>query len=653
MRGNRFELPIRWRRADDEKVENRGERAQIEQKGVLSLLVVGGGRRRASERKGTEVSGRVGPFGDGGWYSAFSFGGIIYLRRLFPQSALIAFLLPLGLWLTLVASAQRKLEPRAAAAGFVALAVSSLTYLAVGFGLMFGGVGILGSGQRQFSELSAYFALPVDGGVWAIAGLKGFFLEGVTHGKGLFVAWLPLAQACATLAAVSLWRRHSLLAIGVAAALATLAFSVAGMATWGGGIGATLATQLRLGHGPVDFGGLGIAGVIAGTFALLASRRTAGQARELPESPHPFRAAIGIGLAIIGAASVLAANPLTPTPEAAGPDYAIVIVTAAGVACLASLGYSVFVSKRPSIETVTASVMAALIAVSSGAMSLPIWAAGLLGLASALSVIGGGFLWNGKIDGADTGPGVPRLLIPAALGLLTAGIAATGVYGAGVNGIGADAYLGTRGLGLSGLIGAAGGIADPGQVTAQLAMLLLCVGVAVVLGVPLRLFTASEDVTQPETAAAAAEVSVEAVAQASAPEAPIDVSHEPVPVEADEPPPVVARPLAPVFAGAPETLRAAAAPATPPTPPAPPPKTVQSAATPTTPAAQTPPPTPVIRAPNLLERLRGSRPVEKPKPIGQARRVAYPVRVGGRRLILRAMPPENKPPEEAKDADQP
>ncbi len=588
MRGDRFKLPIRWRRADDKIVENRGERAQIEQERILGLLVVGGGRRCAAEGKGTGVCGRFGPLGGGGWNSAFSFGGIIYFRRLFPQSALISFLLPLGLWLTLVASARRTLEPRAAAAGLIALAVSSLVYLAIGFGVMFGGVGTLG-GQRQFAELSAYFALPVDGSVWAMAGLKGFFLEGVTNGKALFVAFLPLAQACAILVAVPLWRRYRLLAIGVAAGLATLAFSVVGMATWGGGIGAALATQLRLGHGPIDFGGLGIAGVIAGIFALLTARRGAGQARALPESPHPLRAATGVSLAFIGAASVLAANPLAALPQAAMADYAIVIVAAASVACLSSLAYSVFVSRRPSIESVTASVLAALIAVSAGAMSLPIWAAALLGLIAALSVIGGGFVWNGNIDGADTGLGVPRMLIPAALGLLLAGIAATGMYCAGLNGVGADAYLGTRGLGVSGLIGSAGGIADPGQATAQIALLVMCAGVAVVFGLPLRLFTVIEVAIESVAEPVGVDTPVEIHLPARAIDAPVASAGEPRPEGAVAARPAVTPLPVPVFATAPDPIIASAIPVSLPTQPSSPPTTAR-------------PPTlePAIRAPNLL-----------------------------------------------------
>ncbi len=78
MRGNRVELPVRGRGADDKVVEYGGERAQIKQEGVFGLLVIGGGRRGATESKGTGVCGRLGPSGDGGWNSAFSFGGIIY-----------------------------------------------------------------------------------------------------------------------------------------------------------------------------------------------------------------------------------------------------------------------------------------------------------------------------------------------------------------------------------------------------------------------------------------------------------------------------------------------------------------------------------------------------------------------------------------------
>lgn len=571
---------------------------------------------------------------------------------MFPQSALIAFLLPLGLWLTLVSSAHRTLEARAAAAGLIALTVSALVYLAVGFGIMFGGVGVLG-GQPQYAELSAFFALPVEGGIWAITGLKGFFLEGVSSGRSLFAAWLPLAQACAVLVAVPLWRRYPPLAIAVSAALATLAFSVVGMAIWGGGAGAALATQLRLGHGPVDFGGLGIAGMIGGIFSLLATRRRAGAVPALPESPHPLRLALGFGLACIGAASALGANPLIALAQAATADYAIVIISATAAACLASLGYALFVSKRPSIETVTASMLAALIAVSAGAMSLPVWAAITLGLVSALSVIAGGYVWNSRVDTDRASLGVPNMLMPAALGLLTAGIAATGVYGAGLNGIGPDSYLGTRGLGVSGLIGGAGGIADPGQVTAQLASLILSAGVAAAFGLPLRLLANTSAVTETAADAVAPEAAIETPLETGAQGAPRDIITEIPPLDSEPAISVSAPPLAPIVAAVPEPVLAPSAPILQSPAPEAPPKAAASADPPTTTPARAPARESAARGPNLLDRLRGNRPVEKPKPVGQARRVAYPVRVGGRRLILRAMPPENKPAEEAKDADQP
>jgi Amt family ammonium transporter len=570
----------------------------------------------------------------------------------FPQSALIAFLLPLGLWLTLVSSAHRTLEARAAAAGLIALTVSALVYLAAGFGIMFGGVGVLG-GQRQFAELGAFFGLPVEGGTWAITGLKGFFLEGVSSGRALFVAWLPLAQACAVLVAVPLWRRYPPLAIVVSAALATLAFSVVGMAVWGGGSGAALATQLRLGHGPVDFGGLSIAGTIGGMFSLLATRRRAGAVPTLPESPHPLRLALGFGLACIGAASALASNPLIALAQAATADYAIVIISATAAAGLSSLGYALFVSKRPSIETVTASMLAALIAVSAGAMALPVWAAIMLGLASALSVIAGGYVWNRRVDTDRASLGVPYMLIPAAFGLLTAGIAATGVYGAGLNGIGAESYLGTRGLGVAGLIGGPGGIADPGQVTAQLAILILCAGVAAAFGLPLRVFANTHVAIETEPEAVAPEASREILLDAGAQGASRDVNSKLQPLDIEPAIAASAPTLVPVVAATPEPVQAPAVPILQTPALEAPPKSTASAEPPTSTPVRAPTREPAARGPNLLDRLRGNRPVEKPKPVGQARRVAYPVRVGGRRLILRAMPPENKPAEAAKDADQP
>ena len=245
------------------------------------------------------------------------------------------------------------------------------------------------------------------------------------------------------------------------------------------------------------------------------------------------------------------------------------------------------------------------------------------------------------------------MLIPAALGLLTAGIAATGVYGAGLNGIGPESYLGTRGLGVSGLMGGAGGIADPGQVTAQLAILIVCAGVAAAFGLPLRLFANASAVIETEAEAVAPDASIEIPLEIGAQDAPRNVITELPPLDIEPAISVSAPPLAPVVAAAPEPVHAPSVPINQTPASTALPKAVASADPPAATPARAPARESAARGPNLLDRLRGNRPVEKPKPVGQARRVAYPVRVGGRRLILRAMPPENKPAEEAKDADQP
>ncbi len=555
------------------------------------------------------------------------------------QAGILVFLLPIGLLLVALASAPRESETRAGAAGLVAIAVSSLVFVAFGFALMFGGFGAL-SGRTEFAELTGYYAIPSSNGAFALAGLKGLFLEGVTGGFALFLAFLPMAQACAVLVMATLWQRASLAVIAVAAALCTLAYSFLGMAVWGGGFGLTLASAFRLGHGPVDLGGLGLAGLIAGAFSLVSSDRlrVTGPVT-LAHSPHPLRAAAGAALAIIGAIGFVASNPIVATGSPAQGALAAVLFTSAGVAGVVSLAYSVFVSGKPALDVAAGAVVGSLIAVSPGAMTLPVWAAAGLGLVAAISVIVGGYAWRRMAGGRPGGQGVPGFLVPAVIGFLAVGFVANGRFGAGLNGVGADSYLGARDVGIIGILGGPNGLSDPGQLTAQCVIALLATGVACLAGFPMRLMTREYARAEANPIAIAVSPPIQdqpARVMELAPDTVIDSStigladSAPValhPEPADEPP-------ASVSVGPSERVRSELSGLTPPKGEVPPSVTAK------------PGPSAAPSSPSLLERLRRGRSAP-PQPAGQARRVAYPVRVGGRRIILRAIPPETPPSETA------
>ena len=59
--------------------------------------------------------------------------------------------------------------------------------------------------------------------------------------------------------------------------------------------------------------------------------------------------------------------------------------------------------------------------------------------------------------------------MPGLLGALAVGIVADGQWGAGWNGVGAKEYLAVTGQGVTGRMAAPELVADPGQLTAQLA----------------------------------------------------------------------------------------------------------------------------------------------------------------------------------------
>jgi len=561
-----------------------------------------------------------------------------------PQATLIEFLLPLGLWLTLTAAAPRRLEGRAALAGLLALATATLCMVAAGFALMLGG-------SAPTRGLDASLAITVNGTRWAFAGWKGFGLVGILDALPGLIWALPLAQAAAMLAAGWAWRSSSLVRIMVLSALVVLAFALTGMWMWGGGLGTTLGHVFRLGHGPIDFGGLGVVGLIAGAASVAAARRVEPDANRdrLTESPNPLRAMTGGLLVVIGAAA------LQPGLDgAAWATYLTNLLMAALIAAVVAAGYATFTTRRTALDRAAAAAVAAAIMVSPGAGGLPTGVCAGLGVVAGLLVIVGEFVLARAASG-DSGQGVAavtRGVLPALIGFAAAGFFADGSLGAGWNAIGVQSYLNIAGMGV---LGALAG--DTGQLTAQLAFVGLAGVTAVVLGLPVRGLApvalpalADAEAWSPEAEAATREAwaSDEAPDLAVAAEEPnSDIAAEPEPVFAPRSANLGVEPTG----GLSKPAQAGSDPEEPPQPtevapmPAPPPlqraRPEQRPVEPPTPPGAVPPQR--AHEPTLLERLRLSRQA-RPKPAGQARRVAYPVRVGGRRVVMRAIPRDEEPP---------
>ena len=112
---------------------------------------------------------------------------------------LLPFLLPLGIWLAQSTATPRAQESRLAASGLVAIIVSFLAYLTLGFGFMFGGVGTVTSIPDPAQSVS-YFTLPVADQTWGILGLRGFLLYSVPPAAlDLFISFAPLVATVAVM----------------------------------------------------------------------------------------------------------------------------------------------------------------------------------------------------------------------------------------------------------------------------------------------------------------------------------------------------------------------------------------------------------------------------------------------------------------------
>lgn len=529
-----------------------------------------------------------------------------------PAAVGLGFLLPIGLWLMMTSAADRGEEGRAASAGFLAVAVSTVAFAGIGFALMFGGVGVT-RGIEDYRALSAYAALPAAGVNWGIAGMSGFGLAGVGQAElSLFLAYLPLAHCAALIAAGACYRHASWLRQAlIGAAIGGLALPLPGFWLWGGGWLAGIGLALGFGHGALDLGGLGLAGLaggaVAGVWLMTGPRRPLSAAARLPAASLPMRAFAGAPLVLIGAVSLAAANPLfMPYVAQAGDAQAVNTFVAAATAALSAQAYAVFVSRRPDALLSARAALAATIALSAGAALVTPAIAGAAGLLLGVAWPIIHFVVTERLLWSDDEGIVATVLVPAAVGMLLPGLFATGAAGAGLNGVGALTYLGVTGLGVVGVV-APVGVPDTGQFTAQALAIpgaIACAGAFALAAIlPFR------------RGAPAATVSAERAINAEA-----RTAEEALPSEV---PPASLRQAEPPRETEPER-----------------PAQAQPRSIPAVPRVLGP-------AEGVIARLRRmSAERQRPPVPQQARKVAYPSRVAGKRLFARPMAePPVKPDE--------
>lgn len=534
---------------------------------------------------------------------------------------LLGFLLPLGVWLILSSAASKSRENRNAVTGLLAFAVSTLVFLAVGFAFMFGGVG-QATNLPAFSQLVTYYSIPIDSQLWGIVGLKGYFLADVVEPAAitLFIVYLPLVVTAALLLCNTLTAHTSLIWQGVATLLISGFFvPVLGFWMWGGGWLGALGINLSLGHGAVDIGGLTTISLIsagAATAWLLASpRRQQNTPILLPDHRQPLRAFSGVFALLIGSAAFVSANPLYTFGADAGSSALLSVLLASASAIIVVYAYTIFVARQPDISIATRGALAACIAVACGSIVLPIVVSIALGVLCGVAVIAGLIIAGNYQRWRDETSVLGTLLIPALLGFVATGLFANGAYGQGWNSIGAADYLGVPNLGIVGAAAPGGLPADPGQLSAQLVTAGVVLVVSTVLFLPFALLFPRTDYSLQDnlTTASAEHTATESTSASQPTDLLTAVNAQPLSIR-DADVQVIVQINGPDL-----------------------PVVTDSVAT--TLAETNPPNLSTPARLSLLDRLRQARKARtEPEAPTQARHVAYPNRIGGRRFAIRTAP---------------
>ena len=413
------------------------------------------------------------------------------------QAAYLGLLAPLALILLAVGATPPSEAKEVMGTAFTALVVGLMAYVACGFALQFGGLGL----QVNWPGLSGLVAewTPLDPALglgWGVIGLQGFFLGGsaaTPDGYALAAVHLPTVAVAVLIPTLALARRVGRgVLLGAAAVVGGVLYPVVGNWVWGGGWLALLGANAGLGHGFVDLGGsatLHLLGASAALAGILIIGRNGFAPRpdepiELPPAHFPLFVLMGALLAPAGWLGLVLANPLL-TPDVAPGLVAVNLVLAAAGGSLPGLLYAWLATGRVDSQLAARGQIAGLAAAGASCGFVPPVAALTAGLlaGAALPVllywVEQGLRWH------DPNATLATHGAPGLLGVLWLALFADGRWGVGWNGV--PSRFGLLQQGVAGLFVAPGYASDiPGQLWAQLAGLAGVLALA--LGVPLLVF---------------------------------------------------------------------------------------------------------------------------------------------------------------------
>ncbi|MCX6029766.1 MAG: hypothetical protein NT169_10750 [Chloroflexi bacterium] len=404
------------------------------------------------------------------------------------STASLALLIPFGYALIAASGLPAERMRHAAISLFAALGLAAFGYVATGFALQFGGVGLTHNLPGLDELIWEWSVLgPTWGTGWGMVGLTGWGLTGPAATSGayaLVLANLPWVITAALIPVITLRGRIPAVAVALLGLLTgAVLYPLVGNWIWGGGWLANLGSNLGQGHGLVDAGGAGLVHLLGASAALAgllvfavrkSSDETPGepipfdsaQDKPLPRLYHPLFNLLGAMLLLIGGLAWITANPLLDGLDPARLALNWVLAAAAGA--LLPLAYTWLVAGRPDSLMAARGLTAGTIAIAAGVAFVPMWAALAIGAAAGFLTPFAVYVVDHILRIDDRVASLTVHGLGGLLGLLAVGLFADGSAGLGWNGIGPDIYMGVARQGVTGLLAAAGFQPDwPGQMQAQ------------------------------------------------------------------------------------------------------------------------------------------------------------------------------------------
>lgn len=331
------------------------------------------------------------------------------------------------------------------AMNFMVYGIGMIGFWIMGYALMFGGVGALGT-LGGTPLMDSEFSITLFGKTFGLFGYKGFFLGSGTYDVAIFAMFLfqmvfmDTAATIPTGAMAERWKFLPFVIFGFFISMVT--YPIFGNWVWGGGWLSQLGVNFGLGHGSVDFAGSSVVHLVGGVTALagaivlgprIGKYNKDGTANPIPGHHLPM-ALLGTFILAFGWFGFNAGSSL------AGTDLRIAVAAVNTMLASASgaLVAMIYMWKRygkPDPSMMANGMLAGMVAITAPCAFVNASSAFIIGGIAGYLVCISVFFIEQKLRVDDPVGAISVHGVCGAFGVFSVGLFADGTYGDGLNGV--------------------------------------------------------------------------------------------------------------------------------------------------------------------------------------------------------------------------